>query len=71
MLAIGSCKSENIALNVVNAKYEPRVSGVLSMRVVDHVVVLVDVSENKANWNFPPTRPFSWVFIVCFKFSSG
>ena len=28
-------------LNVVNAKYKPRVSRVLSMRVVDHVVVSV------------------------------
>ncbi len=34
-------KCSLMQLNVVNAKYEPRVSRVLSMRVVDHVVVSV------------------------------
>ena len=39
-----ACKNVHhslMQLNVVNAKYEPRVSRVLSMRVVDHVVVSV------------------------------
>ncbi len=44
-------------LNVVNAKYKPRVSRVLSMRVVDHVVVSVACVRKEGKLIFPAHPP--------------